>query len=254
MSKKSEGVNPELIRPILAEEQEKRGWKVEVNGVLVPDVSSVRLVNEKMALEVQYGMRAEGYDGVLKHEPSGGGSVLVPFVVWEGELEIGLLQEERKTQGGIVLNLPRGALDPGETHFETAVREMREETGVSVRANRVKDLGEDARPGNPNSADYDTSREGEGIHFYAIEFYPAELTKVYHSLHIDLSMFAEGVLQLSQDAITPTNKSAERIFSCSFYPWNIAACVADQFSNSGISRLLAYLASKKRVHLTFSMQ
>ncbi|MCH8315296.1 MAG: NUDIX hydrolase [Planctomycetes bacterium] len=122
-----------------------------------------------MGIDVQYGMRAEGYDGILIHEGGGGGAVPIPFVIWEKELWIGLLEEERKNMGGRVLDAPGGFLDPKQTHFETAVREFEEEVGVAqVRISDVP-LGE---PANSNRAWFDTSDEEEGAHFYPVEFLP----------------------------------------------------------------------------------
>lgn len=234
MNKKFVGINPKLIRPLTDEEQEKRGWKIQVNGVLVRDVSSVRLFNEKMGLEFRYGMRAEGYDGVVLHEPGGGGSVLVPFVTFDNTLHIGMLEQERKTQGGNALNLPRGFLDPGESHFETAAREMQEETGVAIDRSRIKDFNKYARSGNANSAFFGTSRDDEGVHFYGVEFLSQE---------VEEEPLPSLALRLRDDTIRPKegNQMAERIFSCRFYPWRIAAGVGDLFTNAGLARLFKYV-------------
>ncbi|MCY0387525.1 NUDIX hydrolase [Robbsia sp. Bb-Pol-6] len=44
-------------------------------------------------------------------------------------------------------DIPKGMGDPGETRRETALREMREETGIVLAASRLCDLGEfDYRP------------------------------------------------------------------------------------------------------------
>lgn len=252
------GVNPGLIRPMTCDEQAKRGWTVEVSGKIVPDLSHVRLFNERMGVELQYGWRIEGYDGVVIHEPAGGGSVLVPYVIYDVPsaalnysldreiLWVGLLDQERKTQGGRVLNLPRGFLNPGETHFETAVREFKEETGHTAKTNRITDLCSwySAR-GNANSAFFDTSRllrdgRPEGAQYYAVEFHPDEVYVT--KLHPD----DPPVLAFKKDVVRPAGNSptAERIFSCYFYPWDVAAGIADQFTSAGISRLLSYLVTR----------
>lgn len=253
------GVNSYLIRPISEEEQQKRGWKLEVNGAIAQNVSSARLFNEKMGIEFVYGMRAEGYDGIVTHEPGGGGSVLVPYVIFDNPrasqgmlpddiLWVGLLEQERKTQGGKVLNLPRGYLNPGETHFETALREFAEETGYTADVSRVQDLcGGYAQRGNPNSAYFDTSiymgdRSRDGVQYYGIEFFPNEFAVT--KLHPD----DPPVLALKKEIVRPVENDpmAERIFSCYFYPWDVAAGIADQFTNSGFSRLLKYLKRTRK--------
>ncbi len=41
-------------------------------------------------------------------------------------------------------DLPKGGIDPGETRVQAAVRETREETGLTLRAPELMDLGEHA--------------------------------------------------------------------------------------------------------------
>ncbi|MEX2144869.1 MAG: NUDIX domain-containing protein [Candidatus Spechtbacterales bacterium] len=152
-----------LVRPLTEEEKEKRGWRVEVNGEVVSGVSSARLVNEKMGIEITYGMRSEGFDGALIHEPGGGGSVIVPWFVKDKEVYIGLLEQNRPTLQDN-RNVPRGFLDPGENHFQTATREFVEETGFVDLKDRVVEIP--GPPINSNSTWFDTSRPGEGVKFY----------------------------------------------------------------------------------------
>jgi len=172
------GVNPALIRDISADEQSKRGWMVELNGQIVEIVSGVRIYNEKMGLEVRYGMRSEGYDGIIDHEAGGGGSVIVPWIEIGGILYVGLLKQRRLTQNiqSDVWNVPRGYLDPGEKHFATAAREFEEETGFKRPEERIHLLEGD--PVNSNSAKQDTSRPLEGTRFYGFQVREDELTEL----------------------------------------------------------------------------
>jgi len=133
------------------ETEHQRGWQLD---------GQVELHNPHIGTTVTYGMRPEGYDGVVIHERRGGGAVTVPYVVEEGEPYIGLLHEERQLMGGMVWNVPRGMLQPDETHEEGALREFHEETGY-LAVGRTVDLL--AMEVNSNSAVFDTSREGEGI-------------------------------------------------------------------------------------------
>lgn len=240
------GVNPSLARPLKREEKERAGWRIFINGEDKTDeVLCLSLRQKKMGLELCYGMRAEGYDGLLIHEPGGGGSVLVPYVIYGSELYVGLLEEERKTMGGIVLNLPRGFLDPGESHFETAAREFQEEAGVSVEKNRIVDLKHEGVPVNSNSAFFDTSMTGEGAHFYAVRFTTKEVLPVMRGNYY-VGVFMNGIIKPREN-----DKVGEKIFRCAFHPWNIAVAQGDQFTISGVGRLLAYLLRTGEAKLLF---
>jgi 8-oxo-dGTP pyrophosphatase MutT (NUDIX family) len=61
-------------------------------------------------------------------------------VVVRGEQTIVIVPTRRGAQGQRVLALPKGHVDPGETPDQTALREVREETGVD--AELVEKLGE----------------------------------------------------------------------------------------------------------------
>ena len=60
-------------------------------------------------------------------------------VVRDGEVVV-IVPTRRGAQGQRVLALPKGHVDPGETPDQTALREVREETGVD--ADLVEKLGE----------------------------------------------------------------------------------------------------------------
>jgi 8-oxo-dGTP pyrophosphatase MutT (NUDIX family) len=61
-------------------------------------------------------------------------------VVVRGEQTIVIVPTRRGAQGQKVLALPKGHVDPGETPDQTALREVREETGVE--ASLVEKLGD----------------------------------------------------------------------------------------------------------------
>lgn len=67
-------------------------------------------------------------------ERSAGGAV-----VHDGQLLV-IVPCRRSADGARVLGLPKGHIDPGETPLQAAIREVREETGVS--AELVEELGE----------------------------------------------------------------------------------------------------------------
>ncbi|HZV72574.1 MAG TPA: NUDIX hydrolase [Conexibacter sp.] len=80
-------------------------------------------------------------------------------VVVRGEEAIVIVPTRRGAQGQRVLALPKGHVDPGETPDQTALREVREETGVEARL--VEKLGE---------VRYFYQREGKRI-FKRVTFY-----------------------------------------------------------------------------------
>jgi len=61
-------------------------------------------------------------------------------VVVRGDEAIVIVPTRRGAQGQKVLALPKGHVDPGETPDQTALREVREETGVEARI--VEKLGD----------------------------------------------------------------------------------------------------------------
>jgi ADP-ribose pyrophosphatase YjhB (NUDIX family) len=174
-----EELKPYEIAPIGAdpESQAKRGWDVYINGELVADpVESVRLVNDRMGRNVEYGQRPEGFDGVGAHEPGGGGAVTIQHFVAEDErgfprLFSSTAIEFRGPMGGTVANVPRGFLDPGQTHKQAAQDETRMETGQHVEEEKITQLGVAV---NANSDMYNTAGvtadgQREGVRLYEVQ-------------------------------------------------------------------------------------
>jgi 8-oxo-dGTP pyrophosphatase MutT (NUDIX family) len=83
----------------------------------------------------QEGTAAAGSSGRhAAREVSAGG-----VVVHDGRVLV-IVPRRRAADGALVLGLPKGHLDEGETAEQAAAREVREETGV--QAELVQDLGE----------------------------------------------------------------------------------------------------------------
>ncbi len=216
-----------------------RGWALLVNGEVVPSVSLMQLVHEKFGT-LTYGKSPGGnYDQWGFHEVGGGGSVIVPFVrsrKFYCDLMVGVVQQKRPFQNNSqpVLNLPRGFMDPKETHLESAVREYREEVRVESVARVVLLEGE---PANPNSTFLETWGEGEGIRFYAIELMDDEVV-----MHPESQVFS-----ISGELVKPVSKSAEGIMKSEFIPWYEALRLGDMMTLAGVSRLIAHLAKRKEL-------
>ena len=97
------------------------------------------------------GQRKRGFELLVKREiahlPDGreveldivrhpGASAVVPFAT---EDDVVLIRQHRHAAGGVILEVPAGKLDPGETPDVCAARELEEETGL--RAGRLEKLG-----------------------------------------------------------------------------------------------------------------
>lgn len=218
------------------EAQVKRGWKLEINGIEVKEpIESVRLVNSRMGVEALYGQRPEGYDGPILKEPGGGGSVTIPYYLHNGQLYIGVVEEERLTcTDGTkekVLNVPRGFLDSNQTHFETAKQELKEETGYEPMEKRIKELS--GRPTNPNSAFFITGKD-KGVRMYGVEVNDMEVAIIQDS---DNPFDRE--FTFNPQVIKPTSKMGERIGRSRFIHWTKATEQIDMFTVAGVARILA---------------
>lgn len=68
----------------------------------------------------------ESYREIIEHN---GGSVIVPV---DEDGNIIMIRQFRKPVERVMLEAPAGKIDPGEDPFETAKRELREETGITA--------------------------------------------------------------------------------------------------------------------------
>jgi 8-oxo-dGTP pyrophosphatase MutT (NUDIX family) len=214
-----------LVTEIPADEQVT--WRVEVNGKKVNSPRLVHVSSDRFGV-LSFGQRPEGTQGWSWREIGGGGSGIVLFHIdEEKKLRIGLLLEGRPNMGGDVWNIPRGFINPGDTHFDSACSELSEEVGIQNPDDRLFQLL--GFPANANSTFFDTS-EGGGFHFFGFEVKKDEVKKAGD---------ASKTLIFKQGSLTPKSKMGERIYGCHFFPWNTVATMSDMFSNAGFARLLA---------------
>lgn len=211
---------------------DSRGWEVQIDGQPV-DASSLVITNSNLGVNVSYGMRPEGYDGVVIRERGGGGSVTVPYTRVDDELYVGMVLEERKTIGSYVWNVPRGFLDAGERHEDAAVRELQEETGAQAKTYGSIILL--ASGINANSAFFDTNSQpnepNAGVRFYALEVDGSALEPTNNGYK-----FRENI-----PPVDPS-RTAERIVTARFKPLHEAMNTNDMFSLAAIGCLVTHLA------------
>ena len=231
----------ELITPSIVPMSEGATWiwRLYINGKPV-DMSNVRHV----ALKSQFGVinfgadEKLGYNSVAFEETGRGGAIIVPFVCLNGRqvvrpdqphdsLLVGVIEQYRNKQGGMVLNVPRGFVQEGEEHDETATRELVEETGFQGRPFLLP-----GHPLNPNSAFFETGADG------GCKVYGFCLTA--DQVEIDITWV---VFPITDEL--PADKTGELIGKCRFIPIAEALRLGDMFSVAGAARLLLFLYFKK---------
>lgn len=231
-----------LIVPLTLDIAAKRGWTVKVNGEEV-DAAHVKITNPKIGT-LEYGKSPSGdYDTWGFHENGGGGSVIVPFTAIDGKIYVGVLEQRRPNQQleGTVRNCPRGFLQPGKNHFETADAELGEELGLSseVPVNLFELAGDGGNPNSTFFATWGTKPDGspEGIRFYGLEVDSRILVHdgVVYRIRPNL---------LKADAQSDTARLAEGILGAVFIPLSQASRLGDMMTMSGICRLRAELDAR----------
>jgi 8-oxo-dGTP pyrophosphatase MutT (NUDIX family) len=223
--------------PLTKAAQKKRGYEVYVNGEEIKEVKSALFKQDKMGVEIRYGQRKEGYDGVVIRENGGGGAVTIPYTIDEGgQVYVGLVHEYRTTLGGIVANVPRGFLDKGETHAQAARREIREETGYEALTGKIEKLASGL---NPNSTYFDTSHSvKEGVQIFAIFIDPEYLELIAREDGTVSYAFPDHVQNGAED------RTAERILGSTFLPLAEALESRDMFTSAAAGQLLVSLLKK----------
>jgi len=219
---------PSLIVPLPEESLPRRGWKLVVDGVELREVRHMVLAHREYGA-VAYGLTPGGYDGWAFREPAGGGVVIVPFVVMSGELLVGVVEQARPLQGGMVLNAPRGFVHYEERHLDGARRELAEETGLELSNDDLVRLP--GSPANPNSAFFETGAGG-GVEFFAAPLSPGMLAAGAGGWRL--------AADLASNARRSSEQQAEKIEGLRFVPWTEAATLGDMFTNAAVARLLAW--------------
>jgi hypothetical protein len=184
----------------------KRGWELKANNTPLEDLLAAyahvhgsepqqlawfTATHEGLGVTYTYGIHPNAslerpYDSMWKREYCGGGSVIVAYAE-EPEtrrIYVGVIWQRRKLHHPTqpVLGVPRGFSLPAEqlgisepttkedraqVHLRTALVELAEELfRGDITPDMIHQLGP---PTNTNSADVDTSGDGEGTYFYRVE-------------------------------------------------------------------------------------
>lgn len=235
---------PYELGAIPADRQLNRGWNLEVtdtdgNATVIENVGKASLSNTRMGLELEYGLHPAGYDVWKFHEPNGGGAIAVPYAVIKDQLYVGLVDQNRPTAGGVISELPRGFSEPKEDHLTTVQREMGEETGLKAVMDRFTMVGKEK---NPNTAFFDTSAEGEGLRFYALQVNPETELEAAEDADGIYYRFNQVLLEEAREA---GDKGAERILTSRFVTLTKAVQESpDLMTGAGVGMLVAHLVGR----------
>ena len=227
-STESSSLKPYDLSPV--PQGARQGWELTVNGETVPGVSEAKLINSSIGISVEYGLRPEGYDGFIIRER--GGAVTLPYMIDpDGQIYVGLVSEYRPTMGEErTLNAPRGMAEAGESHDDTAVRELGEETGYQAKKTRMAEL---ATGLNLNSTFFDNSRaEQAGVSIYAFRVDTDELELGYDNEGNVFYQFPSDTMASAQ------NKTTEAIFGSKFVPIMTARGSKDMLTRTACGDLL----------------
>lgn len=82
-------------------------------------------------------MEKEGWYKVVSSRSQGGAGALVVDSLGQ----VILLKVLRRALGGVMLEIPRGAIDPGEEAYAAGLREGQEETGLDFEGAQIHPLG-----------------------------------------------------------------------------------------------------------------
>jgi len=126
------------VTPIFVSEcpNEKRAWEIFIDGDEV-QAGMVLLRQPQFGVQIELGLRPEGYQGPIIRQPNGGGEVTLPYFFnpRDNELWVGLLMESRPNMGGPNLCAVGGMNDVALSRDETQEKEAAEEAGMKAEVN-----------------------------------------------------------------------------------------------------------------------
>ncbi len=208
--------------------------------------------------ELRYGLHKLNYATWAWHENGGGGAIAIPYVWCNGELYIGVVEQDRffQDQQNCIQNVPRGFLKDELDHFETAKQEFAEEMMVSI--GMLSGTSDELRarifplvgaPGNQNSAFMiQDSSKNEGMRYYGVEMLNVPMMNRYFSCHPSKVRFKllEGmVIQYDESK----SGMIEQIKGADFIHVSLISGLGDAFTGMGVFRLQSYLLKNRASEL-----
>jgi 8-oxo-dGTP pyrophosphatase MutT (NUDIX family) len=213
------------LNSVTAEWKEKHDWILEVDGEKVP-FSHLKVSTEKFGVGFEVGLRPEGFPGPAFYEKGGVITILYSFTD-AGELLIGLLEKKRPNLSNQpIFEAVGGLVDPGEKADQAQARELREESGINLRAEAI--------PGmvawNRLYQFADLDKEEGGVKRYIVRIPFSYLRQQ-----------EEGYV-FSREAVDEHGLNED----VRFLNWEDACFTPDAIAASGICALLAALRKRNR--------
>ncbi|MFA6007729.1 MAG: hypothetical protein WC784_03770 [Candidatus Shapirobacteria bacterium] len=210
MFEKESGLNKnfrllnEVVKPIPTDK--KKGWDVVVtdsNGVSYPiqDFSMIELVNAQKGIVLDLGQVENIYDAPTTREIDGGGDVIIPAIVINDIVHVGLSRVQRK--GNFGWEFPRVMLEPGITSLELAQAEA-----ANMCEKITCDVSELNGRWNANNAYMLTQHsyeEKDGATFFLLKVQPGSINRDKDGTHF---IFRET------KSASPT---AKKVLTCEFF-------------------------------------
>ncbi len=112
---------------------DRAGWSVDLSKNEQGEINKVVIANAHFG-KYTYGLRPEGYDGVIYEEVGGGGALAMFTFELNGKMYFSLIPEKRLNLGTQtpVYCCAGGFKKANETSEKAALRELEEETGVGI--------------------------------------------------------------------------------------------------------------------------
>ena len=154
--------------------------------------------------------------------------------LFDGVLRLGVVEQLRHTQGGVVDNVTRGYRRPGENALENGVREFIEETGVNPGENAIEIFEPSGKPVNMNSANYETWGDNEGVNFFACYVSPELLTQDGNTY-----TFRRDLIDTLDE-----ERKKEQIFKAKFITASEALQSNDAFTIIIVGRIMLHLRNE----------
>jgi hypothetical protein len=191
------------------------GWSFVVttrDGQVFPldNVARISGFQKALKLRFEYG-RVENYDAPKIQENEGGGDIILPAVVLDGIVYLGLTKIPRN--GNIVLEFPRAFINEGASVLDIALNE-----GKAMCEKISCDVRQVGGRYNPNSTFFVTQTwvdengvvRNDGITYFILRVKPENLMKDKDGKHF--------AFRDEYEATSSTSGTGKKMLTCVFFP------------------------------------